>query len=416
MSEPAYYIILKFILDGFNLKKYITSMGVFMQKRFMNDYADILQEQRNVEALRMQPVTAATLTDKQPVSVLASLIKMWPTHDLRYEVQGGHLEDALMTDMMKSMFLKIIRTDISTGMVEGMVEFISNLDQIERYNTAVQHHNKEWINQGSPVTDFDPVHGEISRVKDNFVDPVYLQGTNYSLPPSVYRDSSSGSLACAKPKMLRRSYVRLKYQMSILDTLFVLGYAVYDSQDQIIYYNEVSHHDLAYLVRRSVQEIWGNHTVKGQYPKRLLDGISYLLNGDKIPICKRDNKFPEFIRSEDTKVKSTKTIRRMEEDISTLKIAISSSAYVAPLFCILGFIGCFIWMAYLVASDDFNLLMGDQIYRGGIQSIFYLVVEVILKPPMMGCILLLILTIFFRKLSQQTERKVSELTAQKKFI
>jgi hypothetical protein len=332
---------------------------------------------------------------------------MWPTHDIRY---GGYgtCDTDLMKDMVKSAEVRITRKDITLGILELTVEMVKNIDEVERYNAAISRHNKEWKEQGSPTEVFDPVHGDKFEVKDQYVDPVMMQSTHYKLPKSAYSDVSSGKLAQARPNLIRKSHIRVKYQMCIISEVqFVLSYAAYDYDDKIIYYNEITHHDLAYMVRRSVQEIWGNPEAHDQYGP-LLEGVSMLLNGKKLMTCKRDNKLPEFLAHEATVAKSLNVIHEVEveEEIVTSNVA----AYYMPLVFIIGFVVCALWSFFNMIPGRIHLIFGG----GG--GFIGLIVEVLFQPPMLLCILFLIGTIYCRKVAQDAERNASELSSRGKFL
>lgn len=386
-----------------------------MKKSFVRDYTKILNNRQEMEEDREKPVLVGSILDQQPLSVLERLIKMWPTHDIRYHGYGT-LDDKLVIDMIKSAEIRVVKKDITQGIIEITVELVKNIDEVERYNAAVKKHNRDWVKNGSQMNVFDPVHGESFEVRDNYVDQVLLQSSHYSLPDSVYNNTSSGKLASIRPGLNRKSHLRVVYQMSITqDNKFVLGYAAYDYENRIVYYNEVTHHNLAYLVRRSVQEIWGNPLAPKEIDN-LLEGVSMLINGRKLSICKKDNKFPEFLEHEKSTIKSTRAIENVElkENINAQASVITGN--VVPIFIIIGFIICLLWSFFIMAIDDYPLLFGPGISGGGLESLFYLFLEVLFKLPVVVCILLFIATLFFRKVSQETDRKASELKAHGRFL
>lgn len=384
-----------------------------MKKRFERDMLAIMDEQEAIRQRRVQPVYVSCIAELQPLNVLENLILMWPTHDVRYEDGFGGSEDAIMVDMMKSMEQRVIRKDIIKGIIDISVEFLKNLDEIERYNAAARNHNIEWRNYGSPKSVFDPVHGDEFKIADTLVDPVLPQSQHYRMPDSAYNGVSTGRLAQARPDMKKKSHVRIRYQMSITHTgMFVLGYAAYDCNNKVIYYNEVSNKDLAYLVRRSVQEMWGNHTTAKQHPDNLLDGISMLINGKKIVICKKDNKLPEFIAHETTTIKSTAPIRKIEIKEEVLVKTSDAAAYVVPFLLIVGFIACFIWTLSIVVGDMTLSVVQDA----EISLLWTSFLETLIKPPMLTCLILLVVTILSRKAAQEADRKASELKATRRFL
>jgi hypothetical protein len=380
-----------------------------MQKRFEKDYSEIVYDEARIKLEREKTVSVQSLAGKLPITVLERLVKMWPTHDIRYSGYGTSDTD-LMKDMVKSAEVRTTRKDITLGILELTVEMVKNLDEVERYNAAISRHNKEWKEQGSPTEIFDPVHGDKFEVKDQYVDPVMMQSKHYNLPKSAYSDVSSGKLAQARPNLIRKSHIRVKYQMCIISEVqFVLSYAAYDYDDKIIYYNEITHHDLAYMVRRSVQEIWGNPGVYDNFGP-LLDGVSMLINGKKLMTCKRDNKLPSFLAHEDTVAKSLNVIHEVEEEEKQQIVTSNVAAYYMPLVFIIGFVVCALWSFFNMIPGRIHLIFGG----GG--GFIGLIVEVIFQPPMLLCILFLIGTIYCRKVAQDAERNASELSSRGKFL
>ena len=386
-----------------------------MKKYFAEQYADKLEERERIRKLREKSVSVKSILDKQPLTVLEKLILMWPPHDIRFDGYGT-FEDELMVDMIKGAEHRVIRKDIHQGILEVTVELVKNLDEIERYNAAAKKHNKEWIKMGCPTNIFDPVHGDSYAVKDQYVDPVMMESKHYNLPGSAYSNVSSGVLSNLRPNIRRKSHIRVKYQMSISnDNQFILGYAAYDYEDRIIYYNSVKHSDLAYLVRRSVQEIWGNPLQKNDRGP-LLEGVRMLINGKKISICKKDNQFPEFLAVENTKIKSSKNILKLEVAQERQTQVSNVASYYMPIIFIIGFVSCLIWTFVLMAGEDLSLVFKEQIINEGFIRFLALGIEVLIKPPMLGCILFLIGTMFCRKIALHTERNASEINAQRKFL
>ena len=368
-----------------------------MKKRFVRDYLKILENQNKIKEQREKPVFMHSILDNQPLTVLEGLIKMWPTHDIRYKGYGT-CDDDIIVDMIKGTEVRTTRKDITKGILELTVEMVKNLDEIERYNAAVGKHNREWIKRGSPEKVFDPVHGDYFEVRDKYVDPVMMKSKHYDLPDSAYSGISTGRFAKARPDISRKSHIKVRYQMSITEgNKFVLGYAAYDYEDRIIYYNQVIHKDLSYLVRRSVQEIWGNPTAHWEFD-RLLDGITMLLNGKKIEICKRDNRLPEFLAYEDTKIKSTKMIRSLEIEEKKHMFTANVSGFYVPILFIIGFVVCALW-SFINMGIEFD---SDKTY--------------LIYVPLLLCILFLVGTILCRVITQNSDRDVSELEARKKFL
>lgn len=384
-----------------------------MRKRFVRDYEEVLEREEDTRKFRETPVLVSGLGDVQPMTMLEQLVKAWPPHDIRYD-GSPECEDALMVDMVKGAESRVTRKDIASGILDVTVEMIRNIDEIERYNAAIGAHNKKWRAMGSPTEIFDPVHGDSHKVRDQYVDPVIPQSSHYDLPESAYKKVSTGALAKARPEIARKSHILVRYQLSISEGKFTLGYAAYDYEGRIIYYNQVTRGDLAYLVRRSVQEIWGNPDPTSRYG-RFLEGISTLLSGKKLIICKKDNKLPEFLAHEDTQVKSTKIVEKMESSRDRYAGTSNFFGFYLPILFVLGYIACLIWAVTLTGRgiDYYDLMFYDQIVHG--EGIYW-IYEFIMKPPMSLCILFLFATVVCRFIAQGAERKASELDAGRKFM
>ncbi len=298
-----------------------------------------------------------------------------------------------MQDIAKGMETRIIRKDIVEGRLDVLVEFQQNLHEFERYNLVIQQHNQEWRERGSPKDVFDPVHGDIYPIKDAFVDPAHITSRHHPLPDSVYDNTSCGDLTKARPEMDRKGFVKIQYQLSIEEDLFIFGYAAYDYKNRIIYYNEVSNKDLSYLVRRSVQEIWGNHLVQ-RSSEPVLEGISYLIQGRKIDICKRDNKVPRFLKGTNVEIKTTNELTLAETKKSAMGFSNVLFGYVIPAFLILYII--------VFSCQCLTRAFIQEQKTGGT----YLI----------GMVFIILGIIASRWVSQWSERKVSAIDAESKFM
>lgn len=382
-----------------------------MQKRFSRDYNRILEQEDINRASRNVPINVSDTFNVHPVNILSGLLMLWPPHDLRYQ-EHGTIEDPIMVDIIKGAETRIIRRDLTLGIVEVVVEFQKNLDEFERYNLVIKEHNKEWKKNGSPETVFDPVHGDIYVIKDQFVDPVHISSSHFQLPDSVYDNKSTGALAQARPVMQHKAYVQVVYQVTINGDKFTLSYAAFDYNDRVIYYNKVSHYDLSCLIEKSIQEIWGNPTVF-KAGKNLLDGVSMLIQGKKISICKKDNILPDFLMSTPIKIKDTKEIVTLEMIESSLSTTSNFFSYIAPFALILSAVFCLLWT--LVSLEGYQETLFLKGYMSGVSLIPMLILEVLSRPQMICCIILLMGIILFRKISQISERKASQLRAMGRF-
>ncbi len=364
-----------------------------MNPKYVKEHSDLYDKQQRIAVEREKPVTVQSISSKQPLNVLQNLIEMWPCTDVRYD--GPSSDDDLLIDMVESMQQRFTRKSIQDGILEYTVEMLRNLDEIERYNAAVQQHNQKWVAEGKPTEIFDAFSGDIRKNRDGYVDPVLMSSKHFPIPDSAYSNTARNNLSKARPEMRRKSHIRVKYQMRITtDNLFVLGYAAYDHADRVIFFNENIHKDLAYLVRRSVQEIWGNPKASKVFDP-LLVGIQMLINGDKLELCKKRCKFPEFMAHEQTTLKSTKEIRELENNEIRLIKKANFHGFYLPIFYII----CFVILA-------FWSFMGMAGERFGVNNII----------PVVGCIFLLVATTLSRAFAQALDRMASETKARRRFI
>ena len=367
-----------------------------MKRRYIRDLIDLDEEQTVSRKKRDQAFTVSSLGRQQPLQVLESLIKLWPMHDLRYEnsdIPGCYSTDIeLMQDLVSGMELRILRRDLSTGTLECSAEFQSNLAEYERYNLVVQKHNDDWEKQGRPESIFDPVHGEVHKIKEKRVDPALITSSYNPQPKSAY-SKPTGSLSKSRPTMKRTGYIRIVYKLTHGTREFQLSYVAYDSSDRVIYYNQQAHTDLAYLVRRSVQELWGNPLENGK-DGRYLEGIPMLIQGRKLKICKRDNARPGWLTESTTFKTSNPGLLVATAHQSTLSTMDPIVRFFVPIGLVLGMIG---WSLY-------NL---TQTFTYGMD---------VKGPYVLGMLLLVGGLLAARKIAQHLQRKVSEIDATKRFI
>lgn len=408
-----------------------------MKRRFGRDYMIKLDDIERNDEIRVKPVYVRDVAGKQILTVLEEMIGRWSCHDVRYDGIGS--DDQLLEDMIKGLERRVSRRVISEGVLEYSVEFIKNLDEIERYNAVVRGHNQKWVRDGKPVTTFDPLSGDVGINRDGFVDPVYTEGGRYKLPDSVYDSVADNGLTSVRPLVDRKSHIRVKYQVKIRGGVFVLGYAAYDYSDKVVYYNELEHKDLSYLVRRSVQEIWGNPRATKDF-QPMLEGIPMLIHGDKLALCKEHSKFPAFMVTDSVGFKSTEKIRRMEGDEVTQIRLSNLTGFWLPLLTIFGFVGCFFWTCVLIPQADGLINNGLYVYeipkeselikegfffttdKDEIPDSGYVVLTIpkefgffVLFLPVMVCILLLVSIYVMRFVSQGCDRSASEIRARRSF-
>ena len=376
-----------------------------MKRRYIRDLIDLEEEQTVSRKRRDKSCLVSSLGRQQPLQVLESLISLWPLHDLRYGNSDmpdyDSTDDELMVDLVKGMESRVLRRDFNTGTLEYSIEYQSNLSEYDRYNLVVEKHNEQWARQGCPPSIFDPIHGEVHAVKNQYVDPVVISSSNYPQPKSVY-SNSTGPLSRARPSMKRTGYLRVVYQLTVGKGTYKLGYVAYDSIDRVLYYNELTHRDLAYLVRRSIQELWGNPLERGK-EGCYLEGIPLLIQGKKIKICKKDNTRPGILAGDAVLKEYNPELIVAEVQQKGLGIAESLLRYWIPLSLLTGIF----WWSFNCMSRASHHIDGTNttISEPGIGGKW-----------MLGMFLIIGLFLAARWLVQCASRKASEIGAAKRFI
>jgi hypothetical protein len=326
------------------------------------------------------------------------IIHSIPITDLRYRIRPSLRNNDILEDMVLSSEVTTSRKDITTGILDLTINFVSNLDEIERYNKHVENKNKELLESSYEGILFDPVHGKMKDVTEESLTSINLVGDD---------------------RVSHKSYLLVRYQIRQINSGFVLGYSVYDHSGMIIYFNEISSKNLMELCYRSVQEIWGHPEISGSYTgSGLIEGVQYLINGKKLSICKRDNRYPSFI-NEIEKDKGEEVIK----DIRVKSVMYSftggmTGTFLPIIFCFLYLISCILCIYYMGSEDYYmELFFHDHIkYGEGLEKLFYLLFEVSLKLPMLFCIGGLIGTLYFRKVTQNIDRNRSEFTSRSKLL
>jgi hypothetical protein len=368
-----------------------------MERRYLRDLCDLYEKRTASHKERERPILVADIGSKQPLTILETLLAQWPMHDLRYnnrELCGYDSTDSQLTkDLARGMETKILQKNFETNIIEIAVEFQNNLAAFERYNLVVDQHNEQWHRAGCPDKVFDPIHGETRRIKDQHVDEAVITSSRYPQPKSVY-SKAEGPLAKARPKMERAPYVLVRYQIKVQRDGFCLGYAAYDSMDRVLYYNKVSHQNLAYLVRRSIQELWGNPNVAGKRGD-FLEGIPMLIQGKKLSICLNENTRPEVMGGETLLKTSNPELLLSNIKQRFFKVLEKISRVFAPI----GLILFTLWFC----GHNLIAAFGDNPRDVKVEF-------------MVGMLLILGAFYVIRTLAQYADRQVSALEAAKKLM
>ena len=359
-------------------------------RRFKNEMLSIFGDSEKIIRLLNKPITKDMCVDTNVLTLFCDRILMWPTYDIRY--QGFSSDTQLLEDIARGMETSIVRKDIPSGIVEVAVDVQTNLDAFEKYNLLVQQHNEQWEKNGRPTQIIDPVHGDIYPVRDQKLDPALISSRCCPAPGCKINDyEQSGELAKLKPNLERRTYAKVTYQVTLTDSGFRLGYAAYNKKNEIVYYNEQSHNDLAVLIRKSIQEIWGNPNIS-RSSGPLLEGISLLTQGRKLSICRRDNKLPNFLRSEEV-LASPREVESIEGMQKVYGFSNKLFGYGVPILSF--FIGFLIFCQLVSGIANENL-------KGGL-----ILSEIVV---------IIGLVIASRFLSRWSERQVSVMDARKTLI
>lgn len=295
-----------------------------------SDIDDLEEQERITENIKAYNYKTK-LSISHPLQVLSELITLWPPQDVRLTQNGwASVDDEMMTDIRKGMKVSIRQVDLTNNILEEVVEFQNNMDEFERYNIVAAEHNKQWIENGCPTEYIEPSHGDIIPIKNQYAPHATVDNID---PPKP----SDGPLASKRPTTKRNPYIRIVYQLTInkKENTYTLGYVAYDYKGLCIYYNNVTHKDLKYLVRRATQELWGNHNAKEE-AEALLDGIPGLMQGAKIPVCIRDNTRPPHMPPNVTLKKNNPDLQRAKTIYSLQSFFETCSGYIVPIIVAIG--------------------------------------------------------------------------------
>ena len=264
---------------------------------------------------RTKPVLFKDIKKLTPVSILEKYLLIWPPCDVRCEMSylANHdfqsTDSPFMQDLADGIILQVMGRDpIHCGIILG-VYLQSNLAEFERYNQVVEKHNDIWVKQGSPEDVFNPLTGDISEVKDKLVSYAETDSPYLKRPKRI---KNNGPLEKAKPDAKRNLYAQIEFRLDPqMDKSFILSFVAKDYNSQIIYYNTLSHKDIAYLTRRAIQELFGNPLVYGNKGP-LLDGIAYLIQGKKLEICAKECTKPVWLTGSFKSRNQALTVSRVE--------------------------------------------------------------------------------------------------------
>lgn len=375
-----------------------------------------MMEKRNVSISTEDIINS----NKHPLNVFEELLYLYPPCDLRTDLswifvftRNSSYSDSkkdllLLEDIVKSSEYVTTKKDLNNNILELSVNFINNLDEIERYNTAVEKHNRNWIKEGRPFKKFDPVHGEEYDIEDKYVKPVILEEDFLDLSDDITPDISYGPLSNSRPKINRKALVKIVYKLTILNNLFKLEYVVYNPSNDILYYNSITHKDLSHLVKRSIQEIWGYPEEKTKYREEFY-GISYLLSGRKLSICKRDNVKPSLLENKICFEKDPSEFYKLESKAKAYNTIAQVIIAIFPLISIIVSIVCALWCFYTFTNETYYM----ESYKDSLPGLFLFLTELIVQPYSSIAIIHLVILLYIRKIVLNLKRKESIIKVEK---
>lgn len=260
-----------------------------------------------------------------PLTILQYYLQMWPPCDAR-------LNEPYMTDhqvfqsdtkeimaLAEGMELSVISKDHKQKSMDVGVFFVANQAELEAARNVAALKQSAWERNGSPEDVFDPVSGDLYETR-----PM----TGVSVP---------------KPHMVL--YVRLRFSLEESPSGYVLSFAAWDLQDNVLYHNVLTHRNPGYLMRRAMHELFGNHMVVGNEGP-FLEGITHLIKGRKTDLC-RDTKKPSWLNSNSLYKKDSPT---NNTNVFLLEALAAVLTYIAPL--ILLALGVVLNTGYALSSMD----------------------------------------------------------------
>lgn len=244
------------------------------------------------------------ITRKHPITILKEMVMKWPPYDMRLH-ENTHTvesnENPTMKRLMDYHTVKILKKISKENSIIVGIFIPGNLAELERYEEIVKQENSEWQENNCPTDVFNPQTGDV-----------------YSVSPIPALDA---------PLPQRRLFVRLRMSLEKKKDNYILSFAAWDNKNRLLYHNIIEHKNPYYLIRRSMQEMFGNHTIKGN-SGRFLDGITFLTHGKKVKFCD-PNKKPVWLTELNYKTK--KDLEGIYSKIDGYEILQGITKYLIPL-------------------------------------------------------------------------------------
>lgn len=264
---------------------------------------------RERDALEAETEMASDgLRSLSPLTILQKFLHLWKPQDARLSESHRETHSVIQSDspamvrLADGMKLSIIsKIPKQNSLIVG-VFFPSNTAEYERYYSVLGHSLAKWEHHGSPKDVFDSVSGDLHEV-----DPI------------------AGVKA---PRPSQALYARLRLSLDIRPKSFILSFAAWDLQDRVLFYNVLESENVSYLMRRAMHELFGNHLLKGNSGP-FLEGISYLIQGKKLKLCRNHPK-PSWLDSTSYKTVNTDLIQYQIE-ATLLKAVAFILKYLIPV-------------------------------------------------------------------------------------
>jgi hypothetical protein len=133
-----------------------------------------------------------------------------------------------------------------------------------------------------------------------------------------------------------------------------MGFVARDSSNKVIFYDYLEDNDIAYLARRSIQELFGNPFIYGN-TGALSDGIGYLIQGKKLSICHKHNTIPNWPEMQTAECKTSNPVL-VKSNVNRVMYRILgiTFGYLVPLYIL--------WKCILVKTYHTFMTFGDKKY------------------------------------------------------
>jgi hypothetical protein len=313
-------------------------MVLMSEATYGRDLYDKITEELQAAKDRSKPVLVGS---GEPTVLLSQLVLAFPAVDQRLDplYKKKHLSvydtsDLWARNVSAGVKVRLENARPGTGRVTVALDFHSNTAEFERFNSVVRDHNENWEKDGCPEDTFDPWNGDVDKVRDGYVD---FATTDESQP---MRGDVEGPLHNARPTARRSGLVSVEYRVTDDGFRWTLGFVASDLAGRLLCWNEIQGEDLSKLVRRSVQMLYGNPAVQGDYGP-LSDGLTMLVQGRKVGLCRQSSKTPAWVSGAPKDFNPELVAAKVEE--VAFEAVHATSGYLLPI-CFL--VGMVVWACF----------------------------------------------------------------------